>query len=79
MVGSCGAPTRVEEEPSSGGSFPASVTLPVSARRVRRIMCSENNDVYLGDGCLTVSLNAPFIRKKCVGMVMQFGHFHRRM
>ena len=43
-----------------GGSFPASVTLPVSARRVRRIMCSENNDVYLGDGCLTVSLNAPF-------------------
>ena len=43
-----------------GGDFPERVTLPVDARRILRVMCSEDNDVSLENGQLTVALKAPF-------------------
>jgi len=43
-----------------GGEFPESVTLPVQAQKVLGVLCSEDNQVQLGDGQLTVQLKAPF-------------------
>lgn len=43
-----------------GGAFPGEVTLPVEARRVLRVMCSEDNRVQLRDGHLTIAFSAPF-------------------
>ena len=43
-----------------GGDFPERVTLPVDARRILRVMCSEDNNVSLENGQLTVALKAPF-------------------
>lgn len=43
-----------------GGAFPGEVTLPVGARRVLRVMCSEDNRVQLRDGHLTIAFSAPF-------------------
>lgn len=43
-----------------GDAFPGEITLPVDARHVLRVMCSENNRVQLKDGKLTISFSAPF-------------------
>ena len=43
-----------------GGNFPETVTLPVPAGRIRRVLCSENNKVTLKDRLLTIQLKAPF-------------------
>ena len=43
-----------------GGEHPDRVTLPVNAKEVRRVMCSEENQVSLENGLLTVELKAPF-------------------
>ena len=43
-----------------GGTFPEKVSLPVSGRRILRVMCSEGNRVTLEGGTLTVELKAPF-------------------
>jgi len=43
-----------------GGEHPEKIFLPVKAKEVRRVMCSEGNAVSLGNGVLTVELKAPF-------------------
>ena len=43
-----------------GGYFPEEISLPVSAEKIRRVMCSENNRVALSNGRLKVQLKAPF-------------------
>ncbi|MDD6050934.1 MAG: alpha-galactosidase [Clostridiales bacterium] len=43
-----------------GGGFPQQVTLPVAADRILRVMCSEDNEVTLIGGQLTIALCAPF-------------------
>lgn len=43
-----------------GGQLPESITLPVQAQKVLRVMCSEGNAVALNDGQLTIQLRAPF-------------------
>ena len=43
-----------------GGDLPGQVTLPVKARSIQRVMCSEENRVSLEDNMLTVELKAPF-------------------
>ena len=43
-----------------GGNHPDRVSLPVNAKIVRRVMCSEGNRVSLENGLLTVELKAPF-------------------
>ena len=43
-----------------GGAVPEKVVLPVKASGIRRVMCSEGNEVSLGDGMLSVELKAPF-------------------
>ena len=43
-----------------GGSFPDSVTLPVTGNRILRAMSSENNRITLETGLLTVELKAGF-------------------
>ena len=43
-----------------GGEIPGTVSLPVAAGTVRRVMCSEENRVTLENGVLTVELKAPF-------------------
>jgi len=43
-----------------GGERPGQVALPVKARKILRVMCSEENRVSLENGMLTVELKAPF-------------------
>ena len=43
-----------------GGIIPDRVTLPVKASKILQVMCSEQNDVTLVDGILSVALKAPF-------------------
>ncbi len=43
-----------------GGEHPAEVWLPVSGKRILRVMCSEDNRVRLEGGELAVELKAPF-------------------
>jgi alpha-galactosidase len=43
-----------------GGEIPEQITLPVKADQILRVMCSEDNQVTLKDGELTVELKAPF-------------------
>ena len=43
-----------------GGKFPEKVELPVKARKILRVICSEGNAAALADGKLTVELKAPF-------------------
>jgi len=43
-----------------GGKPPEQVSLPVHARAVRQVMCSEGNRVTMERGCLTVELKSPF-------------------
>ena len=43
-----------------GGEHPEKIFLPVKAKEVRRVMCSEGNAVSLGNGVLMVELKAPF-------------------
>ena len=43
-----------------GGKFPEKAELPVKARKILRVICSEGNAAALADGKLTVELKAPF-------------------
>ena len=43
-----------------GGDLPEKVTLPVSGKRILRVMNSEDNKIALENGRLTVELKAPF-------------------
>ena len=43
-----------------GGELPERVTLPVEASEIRRVLCSEGNEVTLENGKLTVDLHANF-------------------
>ena len=43
-----------------GGELPTRISLPVSANRIMRVMCSENNEIELQGGRLEVRLKAPF-------------------
>ena len=43
-----------------GGTLPEKITLPVKAKKILRVMSSEDNRVTLADGELTVELKAPF-------------------
>ena len=43
-----------------GSGFPAEITLPMKANKIRRVMCSEDNRVTLSENKLTVQLKAPF-------------------
>ena len=43
-----------------GGIIPDQVALPVKASKILQIMCSEENNVTLTDGILSVALKAPF-------------------
>ena len=42
------------------GTLPEKITLPVKAKKILRVMSSEDNRVTLADGELTVELKAPF-------------------
>lgn len=43
-----------------GGKFPGQVSLPVTGRRILRVMDSEESRITLENGMLTVELKAPF-------------------
>ena len=43
-----------------GGELPERVTLPVEASEIRRVLCTEGNEVTLENGKLTVELRANF-------------------
>ena len=43
-----------------GGKIPERISLPVAAKEILRVMCSEGNRVSLENGSLTVELKAPF-------------------
>ena len=43
-----------------GGKYPERAELPADGSVIRRVMCSENNRVFLSGGKLTVELKAPF-------------------
>ena len=43
-----------------GGKHPEAIILPVEAREIRRFICSEDNEVTLQKGRLSVQLKAPF-------------------
>ena len=43
-----------------GGGYPQEIRLPVSGKRILRVMCSEGNAVRLEDGQLVVPLKADF-------------------
>lgn len=43
-----------------GGELPERVTLPVEASEIRRVLCTEGNEVTLENGKLTVDLHANF-------------------
>ena len=43
-----------------GGTLPEKIILPVKAKKILRVMCSEDNKVSLANGELTVELKAPF-------------------
>lgn len=43
-----------------GGVLPVEIALPVDARQILGVMCSEGNAAELEDGMLTVELKAPF-------------------
>ena len=43
-----------------GGEHPDKVSIPVKGNAVKKIMCSEDNEVSLENGMLTVALKAEF-------------------
>ena len=56
---SCGSETLAVIH-TFGGQLPHEVRLPVQAKRILRVMCSEDNHVRMENGQLVAQLKAPF-------------------